>query len=115
MAFVIRHSWAAIVPFFFWLVLLAWLNGAFEGTQRRRKPYRFRRPDAGKWLEAPVAEVDKSSTMGKLLASQMSREPGLRVVVRGREIPSEPVSLDPLYDPEVDGSGGANPSPPARG
>jgi hypothetical protein len=67
-----------------------------------RRPYQFRRPEAGTWLDAPIAEVDKS-TMGKLLASRMRREPGLHVVVRGRDATSEPIRSDALYDAELDG------------
>jgi hypothetical protein len=61
--------------------------------------YRPRDTDAGRWLEAPVAELDKS-TIGKLLASRASRDPSLHVVVR-RTPP--PVSSDALYDAELDG------------
>ena len=60
--------------------------------------HRPRQTDAGRWVEAPVAELDKS-TFGKLLASRVKREPRLRVV------PSNPppASLDALYDAELDG------------
>jgi hypothetical protein len=64
--------------------------------------YRPRQTGAGRWLDAPIAEVDKS-TVGKLLASRMRREPGLHVVVRGRTAEPHPASSDCLYDPELDG------------
>jgi hypothetical protein len=64
-----------------------------------RQPYQPRPTDAGNWLEAPVAELDKS-TCGKLLASRLRRQPGLHVVVR----PETPRNCtDALYDPELDG------------
>jgi hypothetical protein len=66
-----------------------------EGRPRRES-------EEGIWLDAPIAEVDKS-TIGKLLASRMSREPGLHVVVRGRDAAPEPFRLDTLYDAELDG------------
>ena len=61
--------------------------------------YRFRNPDAGRWLEAPVAELDKS-TVGKLLASRASRDPSVHAVVGGSKSPDR---SDTLYDPEIDG------------
>ena len=61
--------------------------------------YRPRKTDAGKWVDAPIAELDKS-TCGKLLASRMRREPGLHVVVRPE---APPPCTDALYDPELDG------------
>ena len=64
--------------------------------------YRPRPTDAGRWVDAPIAEIDKS-TVGKLLASRMRRDPGLQVVVRGRTAESHPASSDGLYDPELDG------------
>ncbi len=67
-----------------------------------RSHYRPRPTDAGRWVNAPIAEVDKS-TVGKLLASRMGREPGLHVVVRGRTPDLDPLRADALYDPEIDG------------
>ncbi len=64
-----------------------------------RRPYQFRDTGAGRWLEAPVAELDKS-TVGKLLASRASRDPSLHVVVSNTP---PPVCSDALYDPELDG------------
>jgi len=61
--------------------------------------YRSRDTTSGRWLEAPVAELDKS-TLGKLLASRASRDPSLHVVVRSTP---PPVCTDALYDPELDG------------
>lgn len=61
--------------------------------------YQPRPTDAGHWLDAPVAELDKS-TIGKLLASRLRREPSLHVVIG----PATPKAItDPLYDPELDG------------
>jgi hypothetical protein len=71
----------------------------WQDLVRRRRPYRPRDTGAGRWLEAPVAELDKS-TVGKLLASRASRDPGLHVVVSRNE---PPVCSDALYDPELDG------------
>ncbi len=89
-----------VIVFF---LLYAWvLTRAKLAFHRNGRPYLLRRPDAGKWLEAPIAEVDKS-TMGKLLASRMRREPGLHVVVRGNAQPLEPIRQDSLYDAELDG------------
>jgi hypothetical protein len=65
---------------------------------RRRRP----RSEEGIWRDAPIAEVDKS-TIGKLLASRMRREPGLHVVVRGPDSAPEPFRQDALYDAELDG------------
>jgi hypothetical protein len=64
-----------------------------------RWPYRPMRTNAGRWLEAPVAELDKS-TIGKLLASRASRDPSLHVVVRSTPAP---ICSDALYDAELDG------------
>jgi hypothetical protein len=64
-----------------------------------RRPYQPRDTGAGRWLEAPVAELDKS-TIGKLLASRASRDPSLHVVVRNTP---PPVCSDALYDAELDG------------
>ncbi len=61
--------------------------------------YRKKYTEAGRWLEAPVAELDKS-TIGKLLASRASRDPGLHVIVRSTPTPT---CTDALYDPEIDG------------
>ena len=61
-----------------------------------------RNQSAGRWLHAPVAEVDKS-TLGNLLANRMKRNPGLNVVVRGASTPMNPAALDQLYDYELDG------------
>ena len=67
-----------------------------------RRGYRPRPTDAGQWIDAPIAEIDKT-TVGKLLASRMRRTPGLHVVVRGDSAESHPASSDALYDPELDG------------
>jgi hypothetical protein len=64
-----------------------------------RRPYEPMRSDAGRWVDAPVAELDKS-TIGKLLASRASRDPGLHVVVPSNH---PPACTDALYDPELDG------------
>ena len=61
--------------------------------------YRSRDTTSGRWLEAPVAELDKS-TLGKLLTSRASRDPSLHVVVRSAH---PPVCTDALYDAELDG------------
>lgn len=63
--------------------------------------YRPRATDAGRWVAAPIAEIDKS-TVGKLLASRLQREPGLRALRYGTTEPN-PASFDSLYDPELDG------------
>jgi hypothetical protein len=70
-----------------------------QSSVRTRERYRPRDTDAGRWLEAPVAELDKS-TIGKLLASRASRDPSLHVVVRNTP---PPTCTDALYDPEIDG------------
>jgi hypothetical protein len=72
-------------------------NPPFSIPSTRR--YRPRNTGAGRWLEAPVAELDKS-TIGKLLASRASRDPSLHVVVRSTP---DPVCSDALYDAELDG------------
>jgi hypothetical protein len=74
-------------------------NSVDSVTRIRWTTYRPRMTDAGKWVEAPVAELDKS-TFGKLLASRLRREPGLDVV-KSTERPE--VCSDALYDPELDG------------
>jgi hypothetical protein len=80
-----------------------WWNNPINSVGPRFRGYRPRPTDAGQWVEAPIAEVDKS-TFGKLLASRMQREPRLNVVVRGRDAGTPPVGSDsPLYDAELDG------------
>ncbi len=70
-----------------------------ESPRRCFRSYRLKPTDAGRWVDAPVAELDKS-TFGKLLASRAGRDPGLHVVVR--RSPPE-VRSDSLYDDELDG------------
>ena len=72
---------------------------AWSRYRPRNTGYRPRDTGAGRWLDAPVAELDKS-TVGKLLASRASRDPGLHVVVRSTP---PPACSDALYDAELDG------------
>jgi hypothetical protein len=96
-----KHGWSSVQTLpFLWLLWSCRL--IFRIVEAARRLYRYRRPEAGNWLEAPIAEIDKSTT-GKLLANRMAREPGLHVVVRGRGSAPEPVRSDALYDEELDG------------
>jgi len=85
------------------LVVLARLTrwGTARSFEPRTLRYRPRPTDAGQWLDAPIAEIDKS-TCGKLLASRLRRQPGLHVVVHS---PGPKPCTDALYDPELDGDG----------
>jgi hypothetical protein len=90
-------------------LFIVWVVSSIPQQNQVRSPARPRvrgytpRPtNAGHWVEAPIAEVDKS-TMGQLLASRMRREPGLHVVVRSPSSAPEPIRLDALYDAELDG------------
>jgi hypothetical protein len=98
----------AFIPFYFSMTIYVLLSLGFGAAMypqckeaHEASPYRrIRRPsDAGNWLEAPVAELDKS-TFGELLARRLRRQPELHVVVR-HETPK--VCTDALYDPELDG------------
>ncbi len=71
----------------------------FVDLMTRSRRYRPRPTARGRWLWAPVAELDKSTT-GKLLAGRMRREPGLKVVIRASR---PPPSTDALYDAQLDG------------
>jgi hypothetical protein len=101
------NSWLVkMVPFLLsclpsnsWLVKMVPFLHQIKVWQENR-PRRI--AEEGNWLDAPIAEVDKS-TIGKLLASRMRREPGLHVVVRGRDSSPEPFRQDALYDAELDG------------
>jgi hypothetical protein len=91
-----------VVPILFFY--LAMIGSNFQSMRNGeaaplRRYYQPRPTDAGNWLGAPVAELDKS-TCGKLLASRLRREPGLHVVIR-HETPR--ICTDALYDPELDG------------
>jgi len=64
------------------------------------------RSDAGTWHGAPVAEVDKTTTCGRLLASRARREPGLRVVESRGGPPTDEATPGPfgsVWDRELDG------------
>jgi len=69
------------------------LQTSLSGNRKRNR-------NAGRWLGAPVAELDKS-TLGKLLTSRASRDPSRHVIVSRTPTP---VCSDALYDPELDGS-----------
>jgi hypothetical protein len=88
-----------VLAFLAFYVALEWLGSKSSPLPTHRPK---KRRDEGIWQDAPIAVVDKS-TIGKLLASRMRREPGLQVVVRGQDAAPEPFRLDELYDPEVDG------------
>ena len=83
----------------FWNGGKAMREGIWAIANLPPRRYRPRDTGAGRWLEAPVAELDKS-TVGKLLASRASRDPSLHVVVSSHR---PPASTDALYDPELDG------------
>ena len=91
-----------VVPFafvYFYIIGLKFQGMRIGEAAPFRRYYQPRPTDAGNWLEAPVAELDKS-TCGKLLASRLRRQPSLHVVVN-HETPK--VCTDALYDPELDG------------
>jgi hypothetical protein len=71
--------------------------GGWDAPSRWR--YQPRPTEAGHWLDAPVAELDKSTT-GRLLASRLGRVPGLHVDTRPRPPRDDG---NPLYDAELDG------------
>jgi hypothetical protein len=98
MRFLVAFSLLAAMIVMGAAILIA--RGSVSPVHSWRPSYRRRQTNAGNWLSAPIAEVDKS-TCGKLLASRMRREPGLRVVVASREPP--PACSDAFYDPELDG------------
>jgi len=60
------------------------------------------RSDQGRWLDAPIAEVDKS-TCGLLLGNRWRRDPSLRVIASRGGPDAGPGPHGGLWDRDLDG------------
>jgi len=89
-------------PLFFCLFPIG-LRFAFAGLNGSRPPQDpSKRSVQGRWLDAPIAEVDKS-TCGLLLANRWQKDPKRRIIASREKSDPTPTPHGELWDRDLDG------------
>ncbi len=96
-----RHRHVGL-PLFFGILHFGLGYTLARRGKRRQATARRKWSDQGRWLDAPIAEVDKS-TCGLLLANRWRRDPSLRVIASQGGRDSTPGPHGGLWDRELDG------------
>ena len=99
---IIRLIGFGIQVYFFYRIFTAVRKLTGSESDGAPRHVRKTRSEEGRWLDAPIAEVDKSTT-GILLGNRWKRDPSLRVMVRRGGTDATPSPHGGLWDRELDG------------